>query len=304
MSASTSIEWTDATWNPIRGCSRVSDGCRNCYAERVAARFSGAGQAYEGLARMTDEGPRWTGEVRLVEEHLEDPLRWTRPRRIFVNSMSDLFHHELSDREVLRVFEVIRASHARALSGGPRHTFQLLTKRANRMLEFCSRLRFDASGHGRLYLGDVGRAYTWTSVLDRLWLGVSVEDRATLHRVDMLRQTPAAVRFLSLEPLLEDLGEVDLRGIHWVIVGGESGAGARPMHPGWVRSLRDQCVVARVPFFFKQWGDWAPPEEFPSEHWVAHHAYVGDEYMIRAGKKQTGRELAGRTWDEFPEIAR
>lgn len=321
MSENSKIEWTDSTWNPIRGCTRVSEGCRNCYAERVAARFSGEGQPYEGLARMTSQGPLWTGKIKLVEEHLNDPLRWKKPRLIFVNSMSDLFHEGVPDSFIDRVFAVMALS--------PQHTFQVLTKRPERMSRYLwSAERRVASLAG--YSTNEGDWYKWP--LKNVWLGVSIEDQKTAdERIPLLLQTPAAVRWLSAEPLLgpinfrwepyaheatgetyreylERHGKVNqyeaLRQISWVVAGGESGPGARPMHPDWARSLRDQCAEARVPFFFKQFGDWwpgignvtyppsAPLHEWPDGHWAR-----------RVGKKLAGRVLDGRTWDEFPDAA-
>ena len=232
------IEWTDATWNPVRGCSMVSPGCRHCYAARFAERFRGVpGHPYEqGF------------DVRLVPSRLALPLRWRRPRRVFVNSMSDLFHPAVPAAYIARVFAVMRAV--------PRHTFQVLTKRSARMRDLLG--------------GPLGSC----ALLPNVWLGVSVEDRLRLSRVDHLRSTPAALRFLSCEPLLEDLGPLDLSGVGWVIAGGESGPGARPLQAAWVRGLAARCLSARVPFFFKQWGG------------------------VR--KHRAGRILDGRTWDAVP----
>ena len=241
MSDGSAIEWTDATWNPVRGCTKVSPGCKHCYAQTFAERWRGIpGHPYEqGF------------DLRLVPEKMSEPLRWKRPRRIFVNSMSDLFQDGVDLDFIRRVFETMRAADW--------HTYQVLTKRAERMRE-------------------VTRALS-RELIDRshVWLGVSVEDRRYgLPRIDLLREVPAAIRFLSIEPLLEDLGSVDLTGIHWVIVGGESGPGARPMKAEWVQSIQRQCRAQRVPFFFKQWGG--------------------------VQKSKAGRELAGRTWDEFPMV--
>lgn len=244
MSTTSSIEWTETTWNPVRGCTRVSAGCEHCYAESMAHRFSGPGRPYEGLTRNRGNGPRWTGQVRLVEDAVAEPLRWRRPRLVFVNSMSDLFHEGVPLDFIRRVFETMEtASH---------HTFQVLTKRAERLAEVAEEL-------------------PWPS---NVWMGVSVESSDYLPRIDRLRTVPAAVRFLSLEPLLGPLDRLQLRGIHWVIVGGESGPGARPMRKTWVRDIRRQCRTARVPFFFKQWGG------------------------VRKG--EAGRALDGRTYDEMP----
>jgi protein gp37 len=243
MSFESSIEWTDSTWNPVRGCTKISPGCKYCYAEVFAERFRGVpGHPYE---RGFD--------LRLVPERLSDPLRWSEPRMIFVNSMSDLFHEQVPTDYILRV--------AKVMSAACWHVFQVLTKRSDRLRELL---------HGVL------RPY---AQLTHIWWGVSVEDkRHGVPRIDHLRGTPAAVKFLSIEPLLEDLGSIDLTGMSWVIVGGESGNHARPMKPEWARSIRDQCGPAKVPFFFKQWGG------------------------IR--KSENGRVLDGRTHDEFPTIER
>ena len=261
MADNTRIEWTDATWNPLRGCSRVSEGCRHCYAEQVAARFSGPGLKFEGIAHRIGGEARWTGKVVLVEEKLTEPLRWRRPRRIFVNSMSDLFHEELPDDAIDRVFAIM----ARA----PHHTFQILTKRAVRL---------------RAYMSAPGRA-----VLPHVWLGVSVEDQAAAEeRIPELLAVPAALRFLSCEPLLGPLrleSYLGRRGIGWVISGGESGPRARPPDPAWFRSLRDQCRAARVPFFFKQWGAWTP---------------APGGAMRRVGKHAAGHLLEGKEHFEMP----
>jgi len=239
MSDRSKIEWTDATWNPVRGCTKISPGCLHCYAETFAERFRGVpGHPFEhGF------------DLRLVPEKLGDPIRWTNPRTIFVNSMSDLFHEDVSDEYIVAV--------ARVMCAADWHTFQVLTKRAERMRQLLStKLKFASSKQ-------------------HIWWGVSVENRTHgLPRVDLLRSAPVRVRFLSVEPLLEDLGQVNLRSVNWVIVGGESGPGARPMNAEWVRSIRRQCHDAGVAFFFKQWGG------------------------VR--KAEAGRILDGRTHDEFP----
>ena len=232
----TRIEWTEATWNPVTGCTKMSPGCTHCYAERMAHRLQAMGlDKYRNGFRIT-----------LHPDVLEAPLRWKKPRMIFVNSMSDLFHHDVPLDFIYQVFEVMRKA--------SRHSFQVLTKRAKR-------------------LRAIAPSLPWP---ENVWMGVSVEHAAYTYRIDMLRQTGAAVKFLSLEPLLGPLPNLDLTGIHWVIVGGESGPGARPMEVEWVRDIRDQCVRAGVPFFFKQWGG--------------------------VVKKRTGRILDGRTWDEMPSI--
>ena len=240
MSDKTRIAWTDSSWNPIRGCTAVSAGCENCYAQRVAHRFSGPGQPYEGLTRATAHGPKWTGEVRLVPEMLEQPLKWRKPRRIFVNSMSDLFHEWVTDDFIDDVFDVMRRAE--------RHTFQVLTKRPERMRDYM---------------------LNSPNPPPNVWLGVSVENEAAAEkRIHHLVNTPAAVRFLSVEPLLgpvrldavqdDELGALwnvlDGMGIGWVIVGGESGPNARPCDIDWIRSIVAQCKSAGVPVFVKQLG--------------------------------------------------
>ncbi|HEY1814851.1 MAG TPA: phage Gp37/Gp68 family protein [Kofleriaceae bacterium] len=271
MGDATSISWTDATWNPIRGCSRVSDGCRHCYAEAVAARFSGPGQPYEGLAKIgvrTGHHPKWTGEVRFIADHLADPLRWKKPRRIFVNSMSDLFHENLTNEQIAAVFAV--------MASAPQHTFQVLTKRARRMREWFEwaddltpSALYGYAEHAIPTDDDQGRMLGFLRLrkawpLPNVWLGVSVENQETAAaRIPELLATPAAVRFLSCEPLLGpiDMPTVHVFGpnptwsgprIHWAIAGCESGPGARSCNVEWLRSLRDQCADAGVAFFLKQ----------------------------------------------------
>jgi protein gp37 len=242
MSDHSSIEWTDATWNPVRGCTKISPGCAHCYAETFAERFRGVpGHPYEqGF------------DLRLIPEKLADPLRWPAPRMVFVNSMSDLFHKDVSDDYIEAVVRVMHLADW--------HTYQVLTKRSDRLRDLL-----------RTKLRDAAES-------PHIWWGVSVEDRAHgLPRIEHLREAPARVRFLSIEPLLEELDELDLRGIAWAIVGGESGHGARAMDPNWVRAIRDRCQHSGTAFFFKQWGG------------------------VRKGK--TGRLLDGRTYDEIPPVA-
>ena len=236
----TGIEWTDTTWNPVRGCSKVSPGCKHCYAETLAERFRGVvGHPFEhGF------------DLRLVPENLTAPFGWAQPRRVFVNSMSDLFHEGIEDGYIESVFDVMAQANW--------HVYQVLTKRAERMRAFVN-------------------ARPSIATAEHLWLGVSVEDRKYgLPRIEQLRDTAAAVRFLSVEPLLEDLGSFDLKQMDWVIVGGESGPRARPMAPEWVQGIHALCREAKVPFFFKQWGG--------------------------VQKNKAGRELFGTTYDEFPTI--
>ena len=243
MSEQSSIEWTDATWNPVTGCTRVSPGCAHCYALTFAERFRGVpGHPYEmGF------------DLELRPERLQQPLDWKRPRMIFVNSMSDLFHEDIAPSYIHQVFDVMQAADW--------HTFQILTKRSERLVELAPEL-------------------PWP---ENVWMGVSIENQRWTTRIDDLRRVPAAVRFLSCEPLLGPL-QLDLAGIDWVIVGGESGPRARPMKPEWARSIRAQCESAEVPFFFKQWG--------------AH-----DAEGVRRGKKKSGRTLDGCKWDGFPARA-
>lgn len=243
MADRTAIEWTEATWNPTTGCDRVSAGCDHCYALTLARRLKAMGSP----KYQRDGDPRTSGPgfgVSLHPETLTTPYGWRAPRRVFVNSMSDLFHARVPADFVARVFQVMQDT--------PRHEYQILTKRPRRARLLAGRL-------------------PWP---ENVWLGVSVEEPAVLGRVDELRRVPAAVRFVSCEPLLASLGELDLSGIDWVIAGGESGTNHRPPAPVWVRQLRDQCQAQQVPFFFKQWGGATP--------------------------KAGGRELDGRTWDQLP----
>jgi len=255
----TSIEWTGTTWNPIWGCSFCSPGCMHCYAARMAAPFSGSGKPFEGLAHMTAHGPRWTGDVVCLEDALFELLRWKKPRMIFVNSMSDLFHEQVPFDFVSRVFEVMSVAHW--------HTFQVLTKRSQRLR--------DLSGH-----------LPWPR---NIWMGVSVENNNYQFRVDDLRSGGARVKFLSLEPLLGPLPKLNLSGIDWVIVGGESGPKARPMDPAWVIEIRNECQALGIPFFFKQWGTLRnnPNRNDPTA-------------KQNGGTAKGGRLLEGRTWDAMP----
>jgi protein gp37 len=301
------IEWTDVTWNPTVGCSRVSPGCDGCYAIGVAHRAMQP--AHEGLTiRRPGERPDWTGEVRCLPDRLDVPLRWRKPRRVFVDSMSDLFHPDVPDLFVAEVWGV--------MENAPRHTYQILTKRPQRMATLLNDPDFWEQVTGRPEIDPI----------PCIWLGTSIESDRYAFRADYLRATPAAVRFLSLEPLLGPLPSVDLTGIDWVIVGGESGPGARPMQPDWVRDIRDRCVDVGVPFFFKQWGAMVPYEPDPQPpFWVSQHGDLIDGHHLPAelsegdrvdewwapdlehdaifrwvGKKAAGRELDGRTWDEMP----
>ena len=373
MTDNSKIEWTDATWNPVRGCTKVSAGCDNCYAMSVAHRFSGPGLAYEGLTRKLSGRAQWNGKIKLVPELLDKPLRWIKPRMIFVNSMSDLFHPDVPFEFIDKVFAVMSCT--------TRHTYQILTKRPERMLEyFTEYLTMDdvfdhpeqinaldvwpqwvAYREGkRGGYDNCGPAYPYENV----WLGVSVEDQKTANeRIPFLLKCPAAVRWISAEPLLDSIqlskwlpgasecsqlcgwrgdypnderchhcgwqgdsagefcpncgrqdwsgvcpncdddtvtGHPDTTFLDWVITGGESGPRSRPAHPDWFRSLRDQCDVTDTPFFFKQWGEYAP-------NWLNDNdgnRIEGSKWMDRMGKKSAGRLLDGREWNEFPNPIR
>jgi protein gp37 len=234
MATNSHIEWTDCTWNPVTGCTKISPGCKHCYAERLATRLKAMGQAnYRNAFKLT-----------LQPQMLELPLHWKSPKRIFVNSMSDLFHEDVPVDYIKKVFEIMGRAHW--------HQYQVLTKRSEHVLQLSKELN-------------------WAP---QIWMGVSVESEKYSYRIDDLRKTAAHVKFLSLEPLLGPLANLNLRGIDWAIVGGESGPGARPLESAWVTEIRDQCLKADVPFFFKQWGG--------------------------VQKKKTGRTLEGRTWDQMP----
>lgn len=248
MANNSSIEWTEATWNPVVGCTVISPGCTNCYAMRMARRLEAMGQPkYKGTTRMSGGRAKWNGTIRIDEKSLALPGKWKTGRMIFVNSMSDLFHEGVPLAFIHRVFDAMKAT--------PQHTYQVLTKRAERLEELSGALEWP----------------------DNVWMGVSVENADFSFRIDHLRRTGAATKFLSLEPLLGPLDNLDLEGIGWVIVGGESGPGARNMETEWARSIRDQCSAFEVAFHFKQWGG--------------------------VNKKKAGRMLDDRTWDEFPALA-
>lgn len=237
MAQNSRIEWTESTWNPVTGCTKISAGCKNCYAERMAFRLQAMGSDnYVNGFRLT-----------VHPDVLELPLRWRQPRTIFVNSMSDLFHKDVPTEFILQIFDIF--------SRTPQHRFQVLTKRSDRLMQINHRVRWP----------------------ENVWMGVTVESAEYSFRIDHLRQTDAAVKFLSLEPLLGPLDNLNLDGIDWVIVGGESGPGARPVKSEWVADIRDQCIVAGVPFFFKQWGG--------------------------VNKKKAGRLLDGQTWSQMPRFA-
>jgi protein gp37 len=252
--ATTQIEWTDATWNPVAGCSVVSKGCTNCYAMALACRLEAMGVAkYAGLTRRTGKRPVWNGAVREDYDALTIPCSWKKPRTIFVNSMSDLFHELVSDQFIESVWQVMRDT--------PRHQYQILTKRPERMAAFVKK---------RVPV-----------VLPNVWLGTSVENAEVVDRICHLRCVPATIRFISFEPLIGPVGTVNLTGIHWAIVGGESGRGARPIREEWIDAIYEQCITSDTTFFFKQWGAWGKDAK-------------------RRSKKANGREYRGKTWDEMP----
>jgi protein gp37 len=349
MGDNTGIEWTDATWNPIVGCSIVSPGCTNCYAMKFAGnRLDGNPMSshYAGTTQKSKAGPVWSGKLALAPEHiLTAPLRWKKPRRIFVNSMGDLFHEDCRDEWILDVLTVMAIAR--------QHTFQVLTKRADRMRDFMSNpdLLQEIMVNWWSFDGGIRGVGAWP--LPNVWLGVSAEDQTRAdERLPHLVNTPAAVRFVSAEPLLGPLSlapwlaveqirlstgmhwterNYDVQKIDWVIVGGESGPGARAMHSDWARSLRDQCAVAGLPFFFKQWGEWREPtpdgrgdpeyttakgraQKTPAffvagdgtVHCFSTAAQERDQnrkVMIRVGKAKAGRLLDGREYNEMPEAS-
>jgi len=256
MASSSEIEWTNATWNPVAGCSIVSAGCTNCYAMQMARRLEAMGiEKYKGLTRKSNKRIIWNGVVREDQNALAIPHRWKKPKKIFVNSMSDLFHERVSDEFILAVWEVMRET--------PRHNYQILTKRPHRMAEFVS--------------GIV------KNVLPNVWLGTSIENSDVAERIDDLRVIPAAIRFISFEPLIGSIGEINLDGIHWAIVGGESGRAARLIREEWIDEIHSQCIEHETAFFFKQWGTWGKDNK-------------------RRSKKANGRIYKNKIWDQMPEI--
>lgn len=344
MADGTKIEWTDATWNPVTGCSVVSPGCTNCYAMRLAGTRMRSHPSRAGLTSVSRAGPVWNGEVRFNDEWLAEPMHWRRPRRIFVCAHGDLFHDKVPDEWIDRVFAIMALC--------PQHTFQVLTKRPERMRQYIAARERDIAvqlaahphyasrfraghaefGHIRYRPEDDSWHMPWP--LPNVWLGVSVENQETANeRIPLLLATPAAKCFVSAEPLLGPVSieswlkprqwthddgyggkgpgwSSDHRTLDWVICGGESGPDARPMHPDWVRSLRDQCADTGVPFHFKQWGEWAPESAFIGRY--RHHADTPFQILETAGqippminiwkvgKRRAGAILDGREHQEFP----
>ena len=252
--AESQIEWTDSTWNPVAGCTIVSAGCANCYAMEMARRLEAMGvDKYRGLTRDSGGRSKWNGRVREDRSSLEIPLRWRKPRKIFVNSMSDLFHEAVSDEFIKEVWQVMRDT--------PRHNYQILTKRPERMAAFVRESVDD--------------------ILPNVWLGTSVENLDVNQRINHLRSVPAAIRFISFEPLIGSVGNVDLKGIDWAIVGGESGRNARPIKEDWIDEIYEACSASGTVFFFKQWGSWGKDNK-------------------KRSKKANGREYRGKIWDGMP----
>lgn len=254
--AESQIEWTDATWNPVAGCSLASNGCTNCYAMQMAKRLEAMGvEKYTGLTRKSGKRTVWNGKIRQDYESLKIPYKWKKARKIFVNSMSDLFHPDVDDDFIVAVWDV--------MANTPQHNYQILTKRPNRMSDVIAKQNL--------------------GTLPNVWLGTSVENSETIERIEYLRNTPATIRFISFEPLIGAVGEVDLSDIQWAIVGGESGSNARPIREAWIDQIHDQCIQYDTAFFFKQWGTWGKDNQ-------------------KRSKKANGREYRGRTWDEMPEL--
>ncbi len=254
--AETQIEWTDATWNPVAGCSLASSGCKNCYAMQMARRLEAMGvDKYKGLTNKRNKNITWNGTIRLDYNSLDIPYHWKKPKKIFVNSMSDLFHEEVPDEFIFEVWKVMKET--------PHHNYQILTKRPERMKNFVAK--------------------KVKEVLPNAWLGTTVESEDVKQRINHLRKTPAAIRFISFEPLINSVGDVNLKDIHWAIVGGESGSKARPIKEEWIDQIHEQCKIYKTVFFFKQWGSWGKDNQ-------------------KRSKKANGREYKGRTWDDMPLI--
>lgn len=325
MSDKSGIEWTDASWNPVTGCSRVSAGCDHCYAVRATERLAHMGAArtrakYAGLTVLNGRSYRhFNGTVRCHEDVLDIPLRWKRPRTIFVNSMSDLFHPDVPFKFIAKVFTTMGQANL--------HTYQILTKRPDRLVEFFN------WNYPPEVMSRADAIADWLGCWPHVWIGTSIEDQPTAdQRIPHLLACPAAVRFISYEPALGPVdfskwmhADPDCRDgnlIDWIIVGGESGPAARPMHPDWARSIRDQCIAAARPFFFKQWGEWRPEASGecgtnprPQIITIQHDGQITNcavdvssgrcsfatAGMTRVGRKRAGRTLDGRTWDEMPE---
>jgi protein gp37 len=292
MSQKTNIEWTDVTWNPVTGCDKISAGCKHCYAEVMAKRLQAMNAANKAAGKKSN-GYENGFKVSLHPDRLNDPFALKKPSRIFVCSMADLFHDDVPDEYIEKVFNVMGGASCYG------HIFQVLTKRSERLKEFTKRLVF---GDGIVLETDKKR-HPCLQFVDEIWIGVTVENKDSLYRLADLKECAAKVKFLSCEPLLEDLGELDLTGIDWVIVGGESGKNARPMHPNWVRNIQRQCQEQNVPFFFKQWGEWA--DYGPSLVWEATNKSqitLEGTLMKKSGKKRAGHLLDGVEYRAMPNV--
>lgn len=314
MADGTKIEWTDATWNPVTGCAVVSPGCTNCYAMKLAGTRLKHHESRKGLTKDSKAGPVWTGEVRFNREWLDQPLRWTNPRMIFVCAHGDLFAEGVPDEWINQVFAVMALC--------PQHTFQVLTKRPERMRDYLAGrlLEHRLAAAQVQFEFDIPSPGRWPHMpLPNVWLGVSVEDQKRAdERIPLLLDTPAAVRWISAEPLLGPVkvspyltafmgGEYRGPRLDWIVAGGESGPGARPMHPDWARQLRDQCLAAGVPFLFKQWGNWFPvhgAEGAPVTPDIYDGPIIDGVGFANVGKKYAGRHLDGVEHNGFPEVLR
>lgn len=320
MSSKSKIEWTQASWNPLVGCTKVSEGCRNCYAIRFSHRMSTTVPSYFGITKKINGKPEWSDKIRVDRNKLRQPLTWKRARMIFVNSMSDMFHERVDDLNIAEIFAIMATE--------SRHTFQILTKRPQRMATLLTDEPFKKSVETLLHNWGYSLKLDNVWPLRNVWVGASVENgKSAIERVPYLLMTPAAIRWISAEPLLGRITNcslgVKLRGIQWIVAGGETGPNARPAHPDWFRALRDLCVSSGVPFFFKQWGEWGTVENlnvYKNSQLAIVDPATGDfflrnknynllmpveksRYMIRAGRKAAGRLLDGKEWNEYPNLS-
>lgn len=320
MSSKSKIEWTQTSWNPLVGCTKVSEGCRNCYAIRFSHRMSTTVPSYFGITKKINGKPEWSDKIRVDRNKLRWPLTWKRARMIFVNSMSDMFHERVDDLDIAEIFAIMATE--------SRHTFQILTKRPQRMAKLLTDETFKKSV--TTYLHNWGYSLKLDNVwpLRNVWVGASVEnEKSAIERVPYLLMTPAAIRWISAEPLLGRITKcslgIKLRGIQWIVAGGETGPNARPAYPDWFRALRDLCVSSGVPFFFKQWGEWGTVENlkvYKNSQLAIVDPATGDfflrnktynllmpveksRHMIRAGRKAAGRLLDGKEWNEYPNLS-
>lgn len=320
MSSKSKIEWTQTSWNPLVGCTKVSEGCRNCYAIRFSHRMSTTVPSYFGITKKINGKPEWSDKIRVDRNKLRQPLTWKRARMIFVNSMSDMFHERVDDLDIAEIFAIMATE--------SRHTFQILTKRPQRMATLLTDEPFKKSVETILHNWGYSLKLDNVWPLRNVWVGASVEnEKSAIERVPYLLMTPAAIRWISAEPLLGRITNcslgVKLRGIQWIVAGGETGPNARPAHPDWFRALRDLCVSSGVPFFFKQWGEWGTVENlkvYKNSQLAIVDPATGDfflrnktynllmpveksRHMIRAGRKAAGRLLDGKEWNEYPNLS-